>query len=364
MIELFIRIVGTAVTAGWIMGAALLVRRLFRGAPKWTRGLLWALVAVRLLVPAPLYSAVSLIPPQAEQVVEAYTSPEGVRALDQVLPQIGFETLRDREVNAWERENGGHVFVSHSAPASTYLALMWAGGMAAMALYALVSWLRLRRRVWTAARLEGRVWVSDRIGAPFLLGLIRPRIYVPASLAPPALDYALAHERAHLRRGDHVWKPLGYALLAVYWFQLLAWVCYGLFCRDMELASDEAAAGDLDREGRAAYAQTLLDWAGPVRGEGACPLASGRSDVKGRVKAVLGYKKPARWLAGLAIAVFLAAGATFMTSPRTESGGQISVVITGAYNEDRAQLQPDTVPPVGPAAEGGRDPATDRGIGE
>ena len=319
MIELFIRIVRTASTAGWLMGAALLARWIFRGAPKWTRYLLWALVAARLLAPATVYSAVSLIPPQAEQMVEALTSPEGVQALDQVLPQFEFQTARDREANAWERENGGHVFVGHFAPASTYLALAWVGGMAAMALYALASWLRLRRRVRTAARMEGPVWVSDRIGSPFLLGLIRPRIYVPASLAPPALDYALAHERAHLRRGDHVWKPLGYALLAVYWFQPLAWVCYGLFCRDMELASDEAAARDLDREGRAAYAQTLLACAGPVRGAGACPLAFGQSGVKGRVKAVLGYKKPARWLAGLAIAVFLAVGAAFMTSPRTEN---------------------------------------------
>lgn len=345
MIELFLRIVRTGLTAGWLMAAALLVRLLFRGAPKWTRGLLWALVAARLLIPAPLYSAVSLIPPQAEQNVQAYTSPEGVRALDQVLPQIEFETARDRESNAWERENGGHVFISHTAPASAYLAIAWMAGMAAMALYALISWLRLRRRVRTAARLEGRVWVSDRIGAPFLMGLIRPRIYVPAPLAPPALDYALAHERAHLRRGDHLWKPLGYALLTVYWFQPLAWVCYGLFCRDMELASDEAAAGGLDREGRAAYAQTLLDWAGPVRGAGTCPLAFGRSDVKGRVKAVLGYKKPARWLAGLAIAVFLAAGAAFMTSPRTEGDWQAFVVLNWTNDEAR-QTDPAQTSPV------------------
>ena len=345
MIALFLRIVRTGLTAGWLMAAAILVRWLFRGAPKWTRGLLWALVAARLLVPTPLYSAVSLIPPPAEQTVEAYTSPEGVRALDQVLPQIGFETLRDREANAWERENGGHVFVSHSAPASAYLAIAWMAGMAAMALYALISYVRLRRRVRTAARLEGRVWVSDRIGSPFLLGLIRPRIYVPASLAPPALDHVLAHERAHLRRGDHVWKALGYVLLTVYWFQPLAWVCYGLFCRDMELAGDEAAARDLDQEGRAAYAQALLDCAGPVRGAGACPPAFGRSDVKGRVKAVLGYKKPARWLAGLAIAVFLAAGVCFMTSPRTENQWH-SFVVLHWTNDPVLQADPAQASPV------------------
>lgn len=137
------------------------------------------------------------------------------------------------------------------------LAALWLAGLAAMLLYAFLSWLRLRLLVREAVPAGDGKYICDRLRDPFILGLFRPCIYLPSDLSEPELGFVLAHERAHLRRRDHIWKPLGWLLLSVHWFNPLVWLAYALFCRDVEYACDESVVGGLDADGRRAYARAL-----------------------------------------------------------------------------------------------------------
>ncbi|WP_297234871.1 M56 family metallopeptidase [uncultured Flavonifractor sp.] len=158
-----------------------------------------------------------------------------------------------------------------------------------------------------AVLLRDNIYQSEYVTSPFVLGLIRPKIYLPFSLGADTMGHVLAHEQAHIARRDHWWKPLGFALTAVYWFQPLMWVAYLLFCRDIELACDQRVVRTMDPMGRANYSQALLDCSTGRRPPGACPLAFGEAGVKIRVRAALHYKKPGFWV--VLVAVLLCAGA-------------------------------------------------------
>ena len=216
-------------------------------------------------------------------------------------------------------------------------AALWMLGAAAMLLWALVSWLRLRKRVREAVRLEENVYECE-IASPFVLGLFRPRIYLPFSLENGERELVLAHERAHITAGDHIIKPLGWLLLAAHWYNPLVWLAYALFCRDIELACDERVVRGLSLSDRADYSQALLDLSRPRGGVRACPLAFGESSVKGRVKSVLSYKKPAFWLVLLAVVVCVGAAVCFLTDPKEEAepvdDGDGGVVISARLEEN------------------------------
>lgn len=153
------------------------------------------------------------------------------------------------------------------------LAALWLAGLAAMLLYAFLSWLRLRLLVREAVPAGDGRYICDRLRDPFILGLFRPRIYLPSDLSEPELSCVLAHEGAHLRRRDHIWKPLGWLLLSVHWFNPLVWLAYALFCRDVEYACDESVVGGLDADGRRAYARALLECSSPRRAAACAVLA-------------------------------------------------------------------------------------------
>lgn len=216
-------------------------------------------------------------------------------------------------------------------------AALWMLGAAAMLLWALVSWLRLRKRVREVVRLEENVYECE-IASPFVLGLFRPRIYLPFSLENGERELVLAHERAHITAGDHIIKPLGWLLLAAHWYNPLVWLAYALFCRDIELACDERVVRGLSLSDRADYSQALLDLSRPRGGVRACPLAFGESSVKGRVKSVLSYKKPAFWLVLLAVVVCVGAAVCFLTDPKEEAepvdDGDGGVVISARLEEN------------------------------
>ena len=184
-----------------------------------------------------------------------------------------------------------------------------------MLLYALISYIRLKKSVGASIPFAGNVFACDEVPSPFLLGVLHPLIYVPSSLEGEALEYVITHERAHIRRGDHWWKPLGFLLLTVYWFNPLCWVAYILLCRDIEMACDERVIRELDRSGRAAYSQALLDCSLPRRKVAACPLSFGEVGVKERVASVLHYKKPGFWLLIGAAAVCAVLAVCFLTDP-------------------------------------------------
>lgn len=316
MTELFLHFLNGGIAAGWLVLFVLAARFLLKKAPKWVAPALWGIVALRLLLPFSVESALSLIP-SAETV-----SPEVVHFDPRPTITSGVEAI-DNAVNPVLSES----FAVEDATVSVNPLDVWTGvagavwllGVALMLGYVLFSWARLHRRVRTAVRLEEGVYQSENAPSPFILGVLRPRIYVPFTLEGTALKCVLAHEQAHLARRDHWWKPLGYVLLALYWFQPLLWVAYLLLCRDIELACDERVIRAATPAQRADYSQALLACSTGKRTRiAACPLAFGEVGVKARVKRVLSYKKPAFYFVLAAVAVGVVLAVCGLTDPKTE----------------------------------------------
>ncbi len=308
--DLFITFFNRSVSAGWMILAVLCLRLLFRRAPRGLLCLLWALVAVRLVCPWSLESALSLIPstetlPHDILLARNPTVQTGIPALNSAINPTLSEALAPEPTAS---VNPMQVYV--------YLAaLAWCVGMAAMALYGVCSYVRVYLRVRESVRSEGNVYLCDRIETPFIFGLFRPRIYLPSTLSETDTQYVLAHERAHLARRDHWWKPVGFMLLSVYWFHPLLWVAYILLCRDMELACDERVLRMLGTEARKPYSEALIRCSEAHPSIGACPLAFGEVGVRKRVREILHYKKPALWIVAAAVIVCIATAVCFLTDP-------------------------------------------------
>lgn len=332
MAEIFQKALNMSIAAGWLILAVIALRLLLRRAPKRFRLLLWAVVGLRLALPWSIESALSLIP-------SAQTLPEGIMLERAPVLDTGISALNGA-INPGFTAAFTPELGASANPLQVLLpiaAAFWMLGAAAMLLWALVSWLRLRKRVREAVRLEGNVYECE-IASPFVLGLFRPRIYLPFSLENGERELVLAHERAHITAGDHIIKPLGWLLLAAHWYNPLVWLAYALFCRDIELACDERVVRGLSLSDRADYSQALLDLSRPRGGVRACPLAFGESSVKGRVKSVLSYKKPAFWLVLLAVVVCVGAAVCFLTDPKEEAepvdDGDGGVVISARLEEN------------------------------
>ena len=316
----FTKLLNMSITAGWLILAVLLLRLLFRRAPKWTRCLLWAMVAVRLLFPFSLESVWSLLP-SGETVVTQSPTPSapsiqpggaqiviqsGIPIVDNTVNPIISERLPSSptdSVDLWQiaTEIAGYV---------------WVAGAILLAIYALFTYLQLRYRVRASICKGKHIFVCDDIRSPFILGIVKPRIYLPSGMDAQTASYVLAHEQAHIKRCDHWWKPFGYLLLTVYWFHPLVWVAYILLCRDIELACDEKVVRDLQKDERAAYSQALLDCSVSRRLIAACPLAFGEVSVKNRIKSVLHYKKPAFWVIVVSLIACAVVAVCFLTDPK------------------------------------------------
>ena len=252
MENLFLKLLNMSLSASWLVLAVLMLRLLLKKAPKWVRGVLWALVALRLVCPFSIESTLSLIP-SAEPVPQEIVYAAHPR-LNTGIPALNAATapVMESAFSPTPEDSANPLQIW------TYIgAWLWLTGVAAMLFYALASCARLRRRV--AASIErGGVWLCDEIESPFILGIFRPRVYLPSSLTEPQLSHVLAHERAHLARHDHWWKPLGFLLLSVYWFNPVLWMAYHLLCKDIELACDERVYRDMALSARADYSQASI----------------------------------------------------------------------------------------------------------
>ena len=315
--QLFPTVLRMSISAGILTLAVVLLRLMLRKAPKWASCLLWLLVALRLL--CPVLPEMQLSPMPRSEVYDASRYLIERAADGGALPLMEFQ-------HPQPPADGTEPAMQHFSVAlpSVYLLVIWPLGILGMLLYALLSYLRLRRRTAASAPFREGVFLCDGIGSPFILGVFRPRVYIPSNLETQQIFFVLAHEKAHLRRRDHWWKPLGFLLLAVHWFNPLLWLAYVLLCRDIELACDERAVKDMAASERADYAQALLDCSFPRRTVGLCPLAFGEVGVKQRVKNVLDYRKPAFWIAAGAVAVCLLAALFLLTDPPVllpENGG-------------------------------------------
>ena len=261
MNEVFVKLANMSVAAGSLNNSLLVLRLLLKKAPRWITCLLWVLVAVRLVCPVSLQSPVSayqVATPAAVQDSGGVTYFQYVHTSgDKPSIQWDMADLRPAGITTVQQDTAADTSHTVTRYMSPYV-MIWLAVGGALLLYGLVSTLRLRYRVREGMRLRENIWLCDAVTSPFLLGILRPRIYLPSGMDERQMDYVLAHEHAHLRRGDHIWKPLGYLLLAVHWFNPLVWVAYWLFCRDIETACDERVVRSMGVEDKKAYSMALL----------------------------------------------------------------------------------------------------------
>ena len=355
--ELFVGTLNLAVAASWLIVVILLLRPLLKKfAPRWVLCALWAVVAVRLVCPVMLHSDLSVyrLAGDAVNANGQVTYFEDTGFCGDVsyrpatlLPGVSTPTVTPSTVDDSAPEVSADAVVQSSTPSRSVdmnlLSIAWAVGIYIIVMAALAGYLSLRSAVAASIPLEGNVYLCDNIKSPFILGVFRPRIYLTSGMDEAARDCVLRHERAHLRRWDHVWKPLGFVLLAVYWYNPLMWLAYILFCRDMELACDERVIRDMAAEERAVYSQALLDCSQGRRWVAACPLAFGEVGVKTRVKAVLWYKKPGFWVSVAAVLVCIAVAVCFLTNPKGAGNEEPDLSLANYKNVATLAYQTDTV---------------------
>ena len=328
MSEIFLHVFNMSISASYIVLAILLLRLFMKKAPKWISVALWGVVGLRLICPFSIESILSLIP-SAETVspdimtgnlsepfyVDSYIDTGFSGVNNTIAPIISGSSVTvapEKEVN----------LLKLLIP---IFAILWLVGILAMVIYTLVSYLKLKKSIGAAVLYKENIYQSENVASPFILGIIKPRIYLPFSISEQSAEHVIAHEKAHLRRKDHLWKPLGFLLLAVYWFNPLMWLGYILLCRDIELACDEKVIKELDCDARADYSEALLRCGVKRKSIAACPLAFGEVGVKARIKSVLNYKKPAFWIIIVALVLCVVIAVCFLTNPVSAGVKDISV---------------------------------------
>lgn len=358
MTEVFQEVVDLSISASWLVVAVIIFRFVLKKASKAMHVLLWGVVAFRLLCPISFASEYSLVPelpesgvmagdwvvnqtpevelpdsnqnpPSSDTVIVAPETPEA-------MPNPGVTERPETDLPSSDQNAVVTPTIPWRAIAVPVLTAGWILGMILLALYAMGSYWLLYRRVGTAIRLRANIYQSEFAESPFVLGFFKPRIYLPFSVPASDMPHVIAHERAHISRRDHWWKPLGYILLTVHWFNPLMWVAYLLLCRDIELACDEKVVKKLRNEQRADYSQALLTCSVNRKMILACPVAFGEVGVKERVKNVLNYRKPGMWLSLLTAAAMVISLVCFATvqPARAEEPEQ----------DDEIVGQPETVP--------------------
>lgn len=311
MSNFFLTIVNMSISAGWIVLAVMILRLLLKKAPKWITVLLWGMVAIRLVFPFSIESIFSLIP--STETISPDIMMEQAPKISTGIPVI------NNAINPVISESFTPDPAASINPLQVWipiLAIIWICGMAGMLIYTIISYFRIKRQVCTAICLHDNFFQSENVSFPFVLGIFRPRIYLPFNMNEQNLSYVIEHEQAHISRKDHLWKPIGFLLLTLHWFNPLMWVGYVLLCRDIELACDEKVIKDCDNEQKADYSQALLSCSIKRHTISACPLAFGEISVKDRVKSVLNYTKPAFWIVITAVIACAAVAVCFLTNPK------------------------------------------------
>ncbi len=335
MTNLFLRILNMSLSATWLALAVILLRFALKKTPKWVNVLLWGLVAIRLVCPFTLESSLSLVPSAQPIPQEILVSPPS-------QTQLHVESITaPAELPVSEDTPDAQPLPSEPAAAPeaalsplSLLTGIWVSGTALLFLYTLLSYLRLRRKVRMAIRVKGNIYLSEFVSSPFVLGILKPRIYLPYHMPEPDRTHVIAHERTHIYRRDHWWKPLGFLLLSIHWFNPVLWAAYILLCRDIEMACDERVIQTLTREQRADYSQALLHCSVSRRSIAACPLAFGEVGVRRRVRNVLRYQKPTFWIILISPILILVLSVCFLTNPKSSESpfGQVYLADPAFYS--------------------------------
>lgn len=337
MASFFIDLFNMSITASYLVLAVVIARALLKKAPKWITCLLWAMVGFRLICPFTIESALSLIPgtqtitANETSVIKPFTVQSGITGIDTSVNEF----LGDKYAE------GVTLPTNTFADVTTVLSVIWLVGLICMLIYGFISYIRLRKRVGVSLLFKDNIYYCDNIDTPFILGFFKPKIYVPSGISEEQTGYITLHEKAHLKRKDHLWKPLGFLLLSVYWFNPVMWVAYILLCRDIESACDEKVIKNMDNSEKRFYSETLVSCSVQRRMVMACPLAFGEVGVKQRIKSVLNYKKPAFWIIILAFVLFTVVAVCFLTNPDDShsigiiggADGPTSIIVSDKNNE-------------------------------
>ncbi len=343
MSRFFVELFNISITAGWLIAAVLVIRLLFKKiAPKWAVCLLWALVGIRLALPFSIESDLSLVPskgfvntdtvysdivqdnnlPDTDQNINNEYNPIPDQQIPQQKPQTppqyvdsGFGAIDDKINGALNSTPQAENPIKAVADKAW---IVWACGCIGLFGYAVINYILLRKRVGEFISNGEGIRRSGNVGSPFILGIIKPKIYLPLGLSDETEAQVIAHEKAHLKRRDHLIKPFGYLLLCIYWFNPLIWIAYILLCRDIEMACDEKVVKNMNAEARKLYATALLECGVQHSRIAACPLAFGEIGVKQRVKNALNYKKPLFWIIIASVIVCVAVAVFFLTNPTND----------------------------------------------
>ena len=312
MDKLFITIVNNGLVASWIILAVIVLRKLLNRIPKWVNCLLWGLVAIRLAIPFSIESIFSLIPsakpvPADIEYAKIPKIDSGMHAVNTVINPVLENHFAVKEIAS---VNPIQVIIFISS-------YIWMIGVIGLLIYAFVSFIMLKRQVKNAQAIDKGIFISETIDSPFILGFVKPSIYIPDYLDDEAYICVTEHEKAHIKRGDFIWKPFGFLILSVYWFNPLCWFAYIMLCKDIEYACDEKVTKDKDKNWKAKYCQVLLDCSSKRKMIAACPVAFGEVSVKDRIKFVIRYKKPTLGMIVLAFVACIVVGICFLTNPKT-----------------------------------------------
>ncbi len=341
MEALFLQILEMSISASWLILAVLLIRFLLKKAPKGFRYVLWALVAIRLLCPVFVESEFSLIPSQ-NVISEVGQAEKPSLPVQPSVPEgnggVQNDNVQNNDVsnqtpgdsggqNDALQDNNTQNNIVQNTPAIndstaenqspiTVIAWIWIGGILALLTYGVVTYGQLRKTIKASIQREDNLWICDGIQSPFIFGLIRPQIYLPSYIEEGYVPYIVAHEKEHIRCKDNWWKPLGFVLLTIHWFNPLVWVAYVFLCRDIELACDERVVRSMNVEDKKNYSKSLLLCSNPRHFISACPVAFGEVGVKERIKKIVDYRKPSVWIIGIGIVICLIMVVGFMTNPK------------------------------------------------
>ncbi|MDO5401625.1 MAG: M56 family metallopeptidase [Eubacteriales bacterium] len=369
MTQLFENILTASFHGSIVIAVILLLRPFLRRAPRKFFCLLWLMAGLRLLIPLEISSPVSLQPESFDNV-PAFAAQDRLPSREPGgVPDFFFDQapvvepeaqpVRQQTAQAPETpevpdtpEVPGTPAVQPTvqpvridwteAAAFGYLAVV-----ALIGLYCLMSYGKLRRKLREAIRVKEGIWVCDRISTAFILGYVRPRIYIPMGISRSNCKHILAHERTHLEKGDHWFKLLGFIVLAVHWFNPLVWLAYYLLCKDIEMACDERVVQFMELEDRKSYSAALLACSAGRAHLSACPVAFGEVSVKERVHRVLKYRKPSFWISLAAVIALAFVAVCFLTSPKEE---ETPVPETTQAAETQTQGQPEATGEAASAA--------------
>ena len=351
--RLYMGVLDMSKTAAMVIAVVLLVRLLLKKAPKVFSYALWAVVLFRLLCPISFETPVSIVPQLPDTSTGYNLADESINLAgagmaayqavgDLLNGGLGVQHIPTTEVT----EDGMTRYVTADWWSVWILfgKYVWAAGMAVMLLYSAFSYRRIKKQIEIAVPIRDNIWIADDIKSPFVIGFVRPRIYLPGNLGEKEQEYIILHEQHHIRRFDHIFKALAFLALTIHWFNPLVWMAFGLACKDMEMSCDEAVIRKLGGKVRADYSASLLSLATGRRIIAGSLLAFGEGDTKGRIKNLAKWKKPAVWVLILAMVVCLILGVCLLTDRVNRNGQHIG--ITFYYGNVTEQMSDGSNPYV------------------